>query len=80
MEGDDIVSQSTAGIRRSAITTETGCAVGKPNAKIRAFETGNSYANQAFASARNRLPGALKNHQKIPFIQQLVDRDFALGA
>jgi hypothetical protein len=37
-------------------------------------------ANRAFAGRPNRLPNALKNTRKTLPIQQLVDRDFALGA
>jgi hypothetical protein len=40
----------------------------------------NHSANHAFAKAPNRPPDALKNPQKILFIQQLADTDFALGA
>jgi hypothetical protein len=40
----------------------------------------NRFRRRAFAGLPNRLPEGLKNHQKIPFIQQLADRDFALGA
>jgi len=36
-------------------------------------------ANRAFAKAPNQPPDALKNSQKILFIQQLADTDFALG-
>jgi hypothetical protein len=41
--------------------------LGRP--KIPIFEASNQAANQAFAGVPNRLSGALKNHQKIPFIQ-----------
>jgi hypothetical protein len=37
-------------------------------------------ANRAFSSLPIRLFHALKNSQKILFIQELIDRDFALGA
>jgi hypothetical protein len=36
-------------------------------------------ANRAFAKAPNQPPDGLKNSQKILFIQQLADTDFALG-
>src|SRR5258707_126586 len=37
--------------------------------KIPIFEAKNRPSNCAFATALNRVPGALKNHQKILFIQ-----------
>jgi hypothetical protein len=40
----------------------------------------NRLCRRAFADLLNRLPDGLKNHQKIPFIQELAERDFALGA
>jgi hypothetical protein len=40
----------------------------------------NRPPNRTFALAPNQPPDALKNSQKLPFIQQLVDTDFALGA
>jgi hypothetical protein len=40
----------------------------------------NRLANRAFAGRSNQLFGGLKNHRKTPFIQELVDTDFALGA
>jgi hypothetical protein len=36
--------------------------------------------NRAFPQLPNRPLGGLKNRSKIPFIQQLDGRDFALGA
>jgi hypothetical protein len=44
------------------------------------FGASNRLPNRAFARPSNRLPTALKNLQKILFIQQLADRDFALCA
>jgi hypothetical protein len=44
------------------------------------FRDKNRPRNSAFTQAPNWLPYALKNTQKIPFIQSLADRDFTLGA
>jgi hypothetical protein len=41
---------------------------------------GNGRPNRAFSRLPNRSLAALKNPSKIPFIQQLDGRDFALGA
>jgi hypothetical protein len=40
----------------------------------------NRLCHRAFTGLPNWLPDGLKNHQKILFIQQLAERDFALGA
>jgi hypothetical protein len=48
--------------------------------KIQTVGVENQRRNRAFARASNRRSGALKNHQKILFIQQLAETDFALGA
>jgi hypothetical protein len=40
----------------------------------------NPFAKRAFAGAPNQPPDGLKNTQKILFIQQVADIDFALGA
>jgi hypothetical protein len=53
---------------------------GDRGVKIRTFTGKNRPPNRAFARAPNRRFDALKYTQKIPFIQQLVDRYFALGA
>jgi hypothetical protein len=45
-----------------------------------AFGDRREAPNRAFAGPRNRLSGALKNRRKTLFIQQVADRDFALGA
>jgi hypothetical protein len=54
---------------------------GLPQSKNPGFRGAkNQPPNRAFAGLPNRPPGALKNTQKFPFIQELAVRDFALGA
>jgi hypothetical protein len=48
--------------------------------KMSGRNKGVGAANRAFLQVKIRPIRALKNSRKTPFIQELMDRDFALGA
>jgi hypothetical protein len=60
---------SLAGLPQSAISRGFAAPAAAAASKIRVFGANNRSPNRAFAGPSNRLPDALKNTRKIPFIQ-----------
>jgi hypothetical protein len=50
------------------------------NTEVRRRAASNTFEELRFFTASESTSAALKNRSKIPFIQQLDGRDFALGA